>query len=194
MKANHKKIGTESQSWWWSNSAKADSQSSDPRVHNPVECSKAKVVENYQYTSALMRRRLKQFFRTIISVSQLSICGAVSDSCEEYKFRHVTTERPVFGNTIWPNVCAHKRDENTYTFDRWFLRKKKICCKSTKNGWTSCHNKIVWLNCVLIQDSWQRLMSDSTSWQKTLKNCHNLQSQGLVVSTLCQEMKNHLTR
>ena len=29
---------------------------------------------------------------------------------------------------------------------------------------------------------------------KTLKSSHNLQSQGLVVSTLCQEMKNHLTR
>ena len=45
-----------------------------------------------------------------------------------------------------------------------------------------------------MQDSWQRLMSDSTSWQKTLKNSHNLQSQWLVVSTLCQEMKNHLIR
>ena len=39
-------------------------------------------------------------FRTIISVNQLSICGAVSDSCEEYKFWHVRTETPVFGNTI----------------------------------------------------------------------------------------------
>ena len=37
-------------------------------------------------------------------------------------------------------------------------------------------------------------MSDSTSWQKTLKNSHNLQSRWLVVSALCQEMKNHLTR
>ena len=37
-------------------------------------------------------------------------------------------------------------------------------------------------------------MSDSTSLQRTLKNSHNSQSQWLVVSTLCQEMKNHLTR
>ena len=29
---------------------------------------------------------------------------------------------------------------------------------------------------------------------KTLKNSHNLQNQWLVVSTLCQEMKNYLTR
>ena len=45
-----------------------------------------------------------------------------------------------------------------------------------------------------MQDSWKRLMSDSTSWQKTLKNSHNLQIQWLVASTLCQEMKKHLTR
>ena len=37
-------------------------QSSDLRLHGPEECSKAKVVENYQYTSALMRERLKLFF------------------------------------------------------------------------------------------------------------------------------------
>ena len=36
--------------------------------------------------------------------------------------------------------------------------------------------------------------SDSTSWQKTLKNYRNLQNQCFVVCTLCQEMKNYLTR
>ena len=41
-----------------------------------------------------------------------------------------------------------------------------------------------------MQDSSQRLKSDSTS--KTLKNSHCSQIQWLVVSTLCQEMKNHL--
>ena len=45
-----------------------------------------------------------------------------------------------------------------------------------------------------MQDSWQRLTSDSTSWQRTLKSSHNLQNQWHVMSTLCQEMKNHLTR
>ena len=34
-------------------------------------------------------------FRTIISVNQLSIYGAVSDLCEEYKACHVRTVRPV---------------------------------------------------------------------------------------------------
>ena len=44
------------------NLQKADTQFSDPRVRYPEECSKAKVVENCQYTSALMRERLKLFF------------------------------------------------------------------------------------------------------------------------------------
>ena len=65
-----------------------------PRVHCAEERPKAKVVENYQYTSALMRERLK-LFRTIISVHQLSIYGAVSVLFEEYKACHVRTERPV---------------------------------------------------------------------------------------------------
>ena len=37
-------------------------------------------------------------------------------------------------------------------------------------------------------------MSDGTSWRETLKNSRNLQIQWLVVSTLCQEMKNHLNQ
>ena len=45
-----------------------------------------------------------------------------------------------------------------------------------------------------MQDSCQQLKSDSTSWQRTLKSSHNLQSQWHVVSILYQEMKNHLTR
>ena len=80
-----------------------------------------------------------------------------------------------------------------YTFDRWSCARRSIA-KDTMNEWTGYHNKIVWLNFVLMQDSWQRLMSNSTSWQKTLKNSRNLQSHWLVGSTLCQEMKNHLIR
>ena len=74
------------------------------------------------------------------------------------------------------------------------LRKKKIYCKDTKNELKGCHNKIEWLNFVLMQDSWQRLKSDSTSWQKTLKNSHNSQIQWPVVSTPCQETKIHLNQ
>ena len=32
------------------------------------------------------------------------------------------------------------------------ILRKKIYCKRTKNEWTSCHNKIVWLSFVLMQD------------------------------------------
>ena len=39
--------------------------------------------------------RLLKLFRTIISVNQLSIYGAVSDLCEECKTCHVRTGRPV---------------------------------------------------------------------------------------------------
>ena len=38
---------------------------------------------------------IETVFRTIISVNQLSIYGADSDLCEEYKSRHVRTGRPV---------------------------------------------------------------------------------------------------
>ena len=81
-----------------------------------------------------------------------------------------------------------------YLHLRPMILRKKIYCKSTKNELKGYHNKIVWLIFVLMQDSWQRLKSDSTSWQKTLKNSHNFQSQWFVLSTLCQEMKNHPTR
>ena len=74
------------------------------------------------------------------------------------------------------------------------LRKKNYYCKDTVNELNSYHNKIVWANFVLMQDSWQRSWCrNSTSGQKTLNNSHNLQIQWLVVSTLCQDMKNHLT-
>ena len=37
---DHKENGTESRNWWWSNSEKADTQFSEPRVHCPEERSK----------------------------------------------------------------------------------------------------------------------------------------------------------
>ena len=74
------------------------------------------------------------------------------------------------------------------------LRKKNNHCKDTKNERKGFRNKIVWLRFVLMQDFWQQLESDSTSWQRTLNNSHNVQRQWHVVSIFCQEMKNHLTR
>ena len=49
-----------------------------------------------------MGERLKLFFRTIISVNQLSMYGAVSDLCEEYNACHVRTGRPVLAGQSDP--------------------------------------------------------------------------------------------
>ena len=59
---------------------KANIQCSDPQVHCLEECSKAKVGEICQYTSAV--------FRTKTSVNQLSIYGTVADLCEECDSTH----------------------------------------------------------------------------------------------------------
>ena len=60
---------------------KADTQFSVPLVHCPEERSKPKVVENYQYTSALLRERLTLCFALLflsissISTEQSQICA-----------------------------------------------------------------------------------------------------------------------
>ena len=62
VKTVHKEKGTELQSKCCCHLEIAHTQSSNPRARCPEERSKAKVAENYQYTSALMRERLKLFF------------------------------------------------------------------------------------------------------------------------------------
>ena len=41
------------------------------------------------------RKRLIQFFRMIVSASQLSLCGAVAEMYEEYETLHDRSGRPV---------------------------------------------------------------------------------------------------
>ena len=57
---------------------------------------------------------IETVFRTIISVNQLSIYGAVSNLCEECKTCLVRTGATCFGRTIRPIVCA-KCDEDTHS-------------------------------------------------------------------------------
>ena len=63
-----------------SNSEKADTQFSVPRVHSLEERSKAKEVDNYQNTSVPMERRMKLFFAQLflsispVSTEQSQIC------------------------------------------------------------------------------------------------------------------------
>ena len=54
-------------------------------------------------------------FRTIMSVSQVSICGAVSDLCEEYKACHVRTGRPVLAGQSDPLFVPTSSLMNTPT-------------------------------------------------------------------------------
>ena len=67
-------------------------------------------------------------FRTIISVNQLIIYGAVSDLCDEYRACQARTGRPVLAGQH-----LHLRLKFPH---------KKIYCKSTKNELKGYHNKI----------------------------------------------------
>ena len=91
-----------------------------PRVHCPEERFKAKEVENSQYTSALMDKRLKLFFAQLF----LSISSVFTEQSqkmyEEYETFHDRTGQPVVGGqsssssvprlikTEVPLDCAHK--------------------------------------------------------------------------------------
>ena len=95
VKTIHMENGTELQSKWCWHLQKANTQSSDPWVHCPEECLRAKVVENCRYASVPMGDTIETVFRTIISVNQLSIYGAVAEKCEECESCHDRTVRPV---------------------------------------------------------------------------------------------------
>ena len=69
---DHKENETESPNWWWSNSEKADTQHYKPRVHCPEERSKAKEVENYQYTLCRWRYDWNFFAQSFLSISSVS--------------------------------------------------------------------------------------------------------------------------
>ena len=72
---------------------------------------------------------IETVFRTIISVNQLSIYGAVPDLCEEYSARQTRTGETRVGRTIWPIVRASKIiDNDTYTFD-WNPAQEKLLQK-----------------------------------------------------------------
>ena len=61
---------------------------------------------------------IETVFRTIISVNQLSIYGAVSDLCVECKSCHVRTGRLVLVGQSDPLFVPTSVMKNTYTYDR----------------------------------------------------------------------------
>ena len=84
---------------------------------------------------------IESVFRTIISVNQLSINGAVSDLCEEYGTCQARTERPLAGRTSDPLFAPANLSIMTPGPSMRFLH-KQIYCRSTKNEWKGSHNKI----------------------------------------------------
>ena len=70
---------------------------------------------------------IETVFRTITSVNQLSIYGAVSDLCEEYRACHATTVRPVLARQSDPLfVPTSLLMKNTYSFDQWSCARRSI--------------------------------------------------------------------
>ena len=94
-------------------------------------------------------------FRTMISVNQFSIYGAVSDLCGEYKACHVKTGRPVMTGQSDPlfEPACFLTNTRTHLHLRPMILRKKIYCNNVRNELKSYHNKTVWLNFVLMQDS-----------------------------------------
>ena len=89
---------------WWSNSKKADTQFSEPRVRCPQERSRAKEVENYQYTSALMRWYdwncfFAQWFLSISSV----LCTEQSQTC----LKNTVAVEQEQGDLLWQDKSTH---------------------------------------------------------------------------------------
>ena len=116
---------------------------------------------------------IETVFRTIISVNQLSIYGAVSDSyvCDEYRACQARTGRPVLGRTIWPIVWASKCVDDTHLDLRLKFLHKKSHCKSTKNEFERLPkqdrviNKDLYL-CSIPDNSWSRtVLHDKRHWR-----------------------------
>ena len=72
-----------------------------PRVHCPDKL-KSRGGGKLSIHFCADKGTIETVFRTIISVNQVSIYGAVSDMCEEYKACHVRTERPVLAGQSDP--------------------------------------------------------------------------------------------
>ena len=133
---------------------------------------------------------IETIFRLIVSVNQFSVYEAIEEMFEEYESVLVRTwQLVVMGQSIV--LSAIKQN---FLWIVMTQRIKIFYCNKVKSELKGCHNKIKLVNFWWMQDSWQRLMSDSDSCHKTLTNSHNSQIQWLVVSTLCQEKKQHHNR
>ena len=116
-------------------------------------------------------------FRTITSVNQLSLRGAVAEMCEEYKACHVRTGNPLWEGSRVLHSCSQRSSIATIRRTNW----KVITTRQIEQ--------------ICMDAGFPNIVEiGNTSWRKTLQNCHNSQMQWPVVSTLCQETKIHLNR
>ena len=86
---------------------------------------------------------IETVFRTIISVNQLSIYGAVSDLCEEYKACHVRTGRPVLAGQSDPLFLPTSSLMKTPTPSTDEPAQDDLLRKYQERVEGLCHNKIV---------------------------------------------------
>ena len=120
--------------------------------------------------------RLKLFFAQLFL-----LISSVSTEQSQVCVKNTNSAMLEQGDLFWKDNLTHCLCRQVRWWKHQHLRpmilRKKICCRSTNNEWKGSHNKTEWSKFVQMQDSWQQLKSDSTSWQKTLKNSQNLQSQ-----------------
>ena len=122
---------------------------------------------------------IETFFRTIISVNQLSLYGAVAEMCEQYDTFHDRTERPVVGGqsslSFVPSVI--KTDVLLDCDDRAY---KDLLLQRYRER----------IEKLSQQDRSSKFCNDAGF--PTTVELKNSQIQWLVVSTPCQETKIHV--
>ena len=111
---------------------------------------------------------IETVFRTIFSVNQLSIYGAVSHLCAEYSICQTSTGRPVVAEQIRPTFRASRLiDNDTHTLD-WNSCIAKYIAEAQRTSGKALTTRSIDKSLPLMQDSWKQLKSDKTSWQNIL--------------------------
>ena len=130
---------------------------------------------------------IETVFRTIISVNQLSIYGAVSDVWRIQDLSNKNGETPS-GRTIWPMLVPTSSLTKTPTPSTDDPAQEDLLQKYQERVERLSQPDRV-IRFVLMQDSWQRLTSDSTSWQKTRRILTIYRVSGLSWDSLPRDEK-----
>ena len=169
MVADHKENGTESLNRWWSDLEKADTQFSVSRVHCPEERSKAKEVDNYQYTSVLMEKRLKLFFAQLFLLT-----SSVSTEQSEICVRNTGLVKQERGDPCWQDNLTHCLSQQVcwwqhlhlrlnFLHKKIFLQKYKDRVERLSQQKPSDQNLY---QCRILDNSWSRtVLHDKGHWR-----------------------------